>query len=473
MKRKQLIAFLLLFLLLISITACERKGDGTSSVSPTGEESTQDHTDALRILVDFGIAKTSVAYPNDRDKTLEAFKKAIEEAGGPRNIVFENIYYDYSRENKLENQTLRDNDLTRSRTEIMAGKGPDVFIAACYNGEEPPLFKYPDQVMERRTFLPLDDYIKKAQFLEWDKLTPAVMDAGKTEEGQQLLPLTYSMPLTVFRKSDFEHTPSKSLTFFDNAASSDPVSLLSSQVHTESGSFTLDIDRLSAVFLTLADYEAEELDFTEDDLIGVMEALGALEDKNAKGEFEGVPDHYYQNLAVGFNSYPDVKMFEDMYAGIREKESISLFPIYTTQGGYCAEITSFAAINRNTKRADDAFFILDYLLSLECQRSPIYVNLTTEQAIPTHEDAMQKRTSVTTGGSSGHGGWAEWYLKRDAFEELCTLRDNISHARFRTDLDGKLVSLLGKSRLLAGNKEALKKEVHNAYIEMQMMLAES
>lgn len=464
-------AFLLLMVVLIILSACESKKSGEDAIQTTSKVSTDG--DPLRVLIDFGIAKTSVMYPNDRDKTLNEFKEAIETAGGPMDISFENIYYDYSREKKLENESLRDNELSRIRTEIMAGEGPDVFIVACYNDGENPLFKYPDQIMARHTFLPLDDYIKDAQFMEWDKLTPIIMETGKTEEGQQLLPLTYSLPLTVFRKSDLEHIPSKSLTCFDVAGSPNPISLLSSEIDTESGRFILDSDRLSAILPVLADYEKEELAFTEDELIQVMEILGDLENRNSAGDFINIPNHYYQNLSVGFNSYPDVEMFKDMYAGIGEKESISLFPIYTTQGGYCATITSFAAINRNTKRSDDAFFVLDYLLSLECQCSPIYVNLTTEQAIPTHEEVMQKSTRVTTGGSRGPAGWTNWYLKKDSFEELCALRDNISYARFRTDLDGKITDLLNKSKYIYNNENTLKKEVHSAYIEMKMMLAES
>ena len=64
-------------------------------------------------------------------------------------------------------------------------------------------------------FLPLDSYIEKAQFMEWDKLTPVVMDAGRTEKGQFLLPMTYTVPAVAFRRSDVEHTPSKDMKWED------------------------------------------------------------------------------------------------------------------------------------------------------------------------------------------------------------------------------------------------------------------
>ena len=70
-------------------------------------------------------------------------------------------------------------------------------------------------------------------------------------------------------------------------------------------------------------------------------------------------------------------------------------------------------------------------------------------------------------------GWWKWHLGKSNFEELCALRDNISSVRFRTELDEKLVSLFDKSKYLVGNEEALDREVHQAYMEMAMMLGES
>ncbi len=46
--------------------------------------------------------------------------------------------------------------------------------------------------MENRLFLPLDDYIEKAEYMEWDKFLPVIMDAGKNAEGQQIIPLSYT-----------------------------------------------------------------------------------------------------------------------------------------------------------------------------------------------------------------------------------------------------------------------------------------
>ena len=86
---------------------------------------------------------------------------------------------------------------------------------------------------------------------------------------------------------------------------------------------------------------------------------------------------------------------------------------------------------------------------------------------------MQKRTQVVKYGDYGTNGWQKWYLAKSNFDELCNLRDNISYARFRTELDEKLVDLFDKSKYLAENESALDREVHRAYMEMSMMLGES
>lgn len=467
---KKCILLLILILAIFSIAACKKTGIQDDSKPTSVGEVEQADSNALRILIDF-TTPTSNSYA-DRD-VLEDFKDAIAEAGGPNDITFEFVFFDDYCERDSENYALRNNELTRVRTEIMAGKGPDIFITACQPEYVDPVFKYPDQVMARRTFLPLDEYIEKAQFMEWDKLTPVIMETGKNEEGQQVLPLTYSLPLTVFRKAEIDHTQSKSITFFDVAASSNPVSLLSSERTTEFGSFIMDDDRFSSVFLNLADYDTETLAFSEEEIKEVMKVLADLENRRVNGEFDDAPSYYHSNLEVDFNFNPEDDSVMARKAGIREKERLTLFPLYSTQGGYCATITSFAAINRNTKRPDDAFFVLDYLLSLECQCSRLYANLTYNRAIPTHEEAMQKRTKVIQYNATEGNKPRAWYLSKSNFEELCSLRDNITSARFRTELDEKLVSLFDKCTLLAGKSEALDREVHQAYMEMAMMLGES
>lgn len=481
---KKIIAFIVMLALIMTCTGgCNKAPAGDSSVI---EEETQPDENSLRVLFDLAITGSPVTSEGDRDRSLEEFKEAIEENGGPKDMAFEFMFYQYRGDVSGENSSLRDADLTRVRTEIMAGKGPDVFITACQNimsstyGD--PLFKYPDQVMKRHTFLTLDGYIENARFMEWDKLTPVVMEAGRTDEGQQVLPLTYTLPMTVCRQSDVELEHSKTLTFFDMADGLSPTPMFSAKERTASTGRTIIMDwgQEAGIFSKVADYSNDTLAFSEDDLFEVMKKLKELEASDK--EMKDVPDFFYSTLGVRFISpYAkyDTESLE-LNGGIKDGEALRLIPVYSVEGGYGALITSFAAINRNTKRPDDAFFVLDYLLSKECQQSSVYMNATVQNSIPTHEEIMFGRsgevvsnTRKTPNSNTGKLEWNRWKLGKSTFEELCSLRDNISSARFRTELDGKLMSLLEKSKYISGDGESAKQEVHKAYMEMQMMLAES
>lgn len=480
---KRVIAFIMVFALMIACTGGCNKAPAEDGAAV--EEEAKTNENSLQVLFDMGITRSPVLSEGDRDESLEEFKAASEELGGPRDISFEFIFYQYQGRTSGENSSLRDAELTRVRTELMAGGGPDVFITACENictsifGR--PLFKYPDQVMKRHTFLTLDSYIENARFMEWDKLTPVVMEAGRTEEGQQVLPLTYTLPVAVCRKKDLKWDHSRELTFYDMAGGQSPVPIFSANIRDaedKTGQFSviMDEDRMAGLFTKVADYSTETLAFSEEDLLKVMKTIHELESSDK--EREDVPDFFYTGLGVGFNQRLD--MDPGRYAGIKGNEALSLIPVYSADGGYGAFITSFAAINRNTKRPEDAFFVLDYLLSKECQQSSIYMNATVGQSILTHEEVMcGKKHKVVSGTErfinpqNGKKDWARWYMGKSTFDELCELRDNITAARFNTELDAKLLSLLEKSKYYSGDGGSTAKEVHRAYMEMQMMLAES
>ena len=238
----------------------------------------------------------------------------------------------------------------------MAGKGPDVFVCLSGFGAhyfendtgfcfEESLFRFPQQAMERNMFLPLDDYIEKAQFMEWDKLTPIVMEAGKNEHGQLLLPMTYTMPLGYYRSADVEYRLEDTSLTWDDMLSGGPETLLQAANISES--------HQSAALAPIADYEKDQLALTEEELLEYvtsrMDARGRL------GEMD-LPE--CSNGLLHPNNWFD----EENGAS----DELTLVPVFSRSGGYYAVITSFAGINVNTKRPDDAFFVVDYIMSKDC-----------------------------------------------------------------------------------------------------------
>ena len=123
--------------------------------------------------------------------------------GGPRDVQVEFIE-GYG--------SLRDGQLTHMRSELMAGKGPDLFVIcqSAYSN----LFLFPEKKMEDGLFLCLDGYMDGAQFMEPDKMLTKVFDAGMASDGRRfLLPMTYSLEAAVLPSSQLDIDTEQELTF--------------------------------------------------------------------------------------------------------------------------------------------------------------------------------------------------------------------------------------------------------------------
>lgn len=186
----------------------------------------------------------------------------------------------------------------------MSGGGPDMFIIACNGGidymaaDVEALFRVPEKAMEAGLFLPLDDYIQNAQFMEWNKLNETVMAAGRTEQGQMLLPMTYTFPLTMFRESDVTLTTTAETTWQDMlndktnvlTAAADWIPTMEEQENFEN---QCGGPLLPYILGDLADYSSEKLLFTEDELLQRITDVIELDVRNKNGEFENVPPYYH------------------------------------------------------------------------------------------------------------------------------------------------------------------------------------
>lgn len=95
---------------------------------------------------------------------------------------------------ELSHNETADMKNTEIRTEIMSGGGPDVFVLACPVSENENisyLFSNPEKVMESDLFLPLDEYMENAEYMKPEQWNQTILEAGRTEDGQVLLPVYY------------------------------------------------------------------------------------------------------------------------------------------------------------------------------------------------------------------------------------------------------------------------------------------
>ena len=61
----------------------------------------------------------------------------------------------------------------------------------------------------------------------------------------------------------------------------------------------------------------------------------------------------------------------------------------------------------------------------------------------------------------------------EGLRELSRVREHITSARFRCELDRRLARLFSQCSLFAADRSRMEDEVHKAYSEMQMLLGES
>lgn len=473
MRRKSLLFTAVCFLtLIVAMTGCKTN----ESLTPEGvssyatEENITDEIDnsPLRVFIDveYGsnvywlqdqLARYRTKFINGEWEGI-SFQDKMVDMGGPSDIEIEIAPI-------KENE--RDIYLTSLRTEMMSGGGPDVLVCGCGTGyhmkekngklidgeyiKSEPLFNFPQQVMKRNMFLALDDYIDKAQFMEWDKLTPAVMEAGRTEQGQLLLPMTYTVATAAFREADVgRHTLSKEMKWED-MLSGEPHMRLAAVSGWNPGS----------VLAPLGDYEHDKPAISEEEMVYYFDEK--LDNFEKYKEESGVPCISFDLKVI---DEFDLSFYDERF---EKDEPIVLVPLYSRNGGYMASVTSFAGINANTKRPDDAFWVVDYLLGEECQRSILYAYMTFGRAVPTLEGLMTQDTAVSD-------GIEEAFMSDNFYEQFCTVRDNISFADFATPLDHELQRLyldeLSPS-LMESAPKSRESMIHDAYMRMNMELAES
>ena len=370
----------------------------------------------------------------------------------------------------------REAALAHVRTEILSGKGPDLFLCSTEypTSDAQALFRFPEQAMGRRIFLPLDPYMETARLMEWGKLVPAVMEAGRSEAGQELLPLAFTLPVTCYRQSQVQHQPSQSMTYAEMEQGGP--ALFAASIPPGANSFTA----LSSYFTTLADWQAEELTFTEEELLAWLlkvqqkwESYYSWDKETGLQKSGDAPPFFQFGLQVGYLedlSAMTTQYENDPFDGIDTgKEPLAFVPFYSKDGGYVATVTCFGAVNRNSARPEDAFFILDYLLSAEGQRSSFTSRFTQACAWPVYQGIC----------SQALRGPEKYYTLDENIAALGTLLDNLAGARFASALDTEIWNLdvaLSQNDYAKSQGEPFQppeKLAEEAYRTMKMMVAES
>lgn len=452
MKRK--LAIFLAAVLLLTLPGCKR----TAQTSSTAKAET---VTAEQMEEKFGIPVVSVMIdlPND-DSGWKAgqLRETLEYLPG-----FGTSFTTYEEQIPTEGAE-RENAITRIKTEIMAGKGPDLFLCeqdiyaldgvgyyGMSSGSD-PFFTFPEKAMKNRLFLPLDDYIENAEFMEWDKFLPVLVEAGQNEEGQQIIPMSFSFEaLYVDREKYGLEDWDRSMSWEEMRESDNPAL----QYATSS--------RIHSVVGRVMEPGADEPMFTEEELLGYM--------RDYVGPLPNEPEYYaglYEDDTVYTGAMlrallpnPDITYsssdMANMFSMGKDSPDYRIIPARNVKGGVTANINEFAAINRNARHPDLAFKIVDYVMSTRNQQESSLFESRVMQGMPVHMDIGSEEFPIDK----------HWYMSEANFKEYCAARDEITEARFIGPVDKAVWDID------TFDPKNLEKSVHEQYVLIKMLLAES
>lgn len=340
--------------------------------------------------------------------------------------------------------------LTELRTEIMAGEGPDLFILECLSPEPEVtysnLFRDVEKAMEDGMFLPLDEYLENAKYMDIRTWNQTVLNVGKTEKGQVVLPLYYRLPAYVFKSDD--------LSGQSIPDSWDELLAPDSPVRND-----LWYNDFAYSFGKLADYQTGELLFSEEELKTYVEMFCSMLDE---GDAQNEQQEFPEPIVGGYIS-PDF-LGKGIGGALEEEQTYLSIP--NREGSATAMVTMYAAVNNNTAQAVEAFSLIDFMFSDEVTSGRGFVK--NDKHYGTRALAPVGNEGIAVSQENFEKKYCKNEKVKTAFE---TMNSRIGCVRFYSDLDWDLFDLCFEYQRTRGSEDT-DQMIETAYKRMQMKLAE-
>lgn len=138
--------------------------------------------------------------------TEASFRERVEEAADFMMNQNHNDKYKIQVDVLPEEPTHREQVIKKLQTQIMAGKGPDLYILDSSMEYErltvENLFKDPSKIMESGVLAPLDKYIEKDSYWKNSTYKKELLDAGKYSDRQYIIPFSCDYFIFAYPTSD-------------------------------------------------------------------------------------------------------------------------------------------------------------------------------------------------------------------------------------------------------------------------------
>lgn len=264
--------------------------------------------------------------------------------------------------------------LEQLRVEIMAGKGPDIFILPTtvqYFREN--LILDVEQAMRNGLFADLSEYYDADDKLGKESLVSEVMDAGVVDGYRYVLPLRYNLPVAYVNEAQFE---AKGLSV--DLFSSGMINLMDAITATgnpdivtraTNGRFGLySFNYLSKV----VDYDNGQVLISKEELVSFLRSYPLYRTSQRGGDTYYADslilnDYLYSNsdwVSAGFPLF--ISDLDELlnHAAIAklEKREIGMYPICATDGSVVADVTMYTAVSRSCENPALAYEFVRLLL---------------------------------------------------------------------------------------------------------------
>lgn len=268
------------------------------------------------------------------------------------------------------------------QTQIMAGKGPDVYLMM----DTSPLFQDVTQSMHHGLFTDISAYYDADTALDKEGLVPAVMDAGVLESARYVLPLRYSIPLLYVDIGKLE-AAGLALDRLGNGLSG--LEEVAKALGSDSVITGVNLgDTLLNLFPEMLDYKTDKVVLPEEELADFLQEYKNI--STAMGKTSYVPTDYSYYISIGNFWATQRKVFSmdtggwidastendgTVYIGnsttltqnLRIARSLGIelavLPLRTSDGSLTANVTAYGAVGAGCEDPGLAYeFLRTFLL---------------------------------------------------------------------------------------------------------------
>ena len=213
--------------------------------------------------------------------------------------------------------------------------------------------------------------------------------------------------------------------------------------------------------------------FTEEELLQRVNECVALYDYTLTEKLFEKPDWAERYLGKEFNA--NNCFIRGVANGLTSQDTLTMVPLYSDDGGTTAQIMAYAAVNRNTRRPEDAFAIIDLLLRTKYQQSSLMFDFwifgPSQMGASIHDGLMSKEYKLDPPGSR-QTPETGWWMTEENFSAFCDVRDSITNVQYYGALNGVLHDMMLECYIAVSEGEDYTEIVSRTYNTMKQMVSE-